>query len=239
MKHYDTVLVTGASRGLGLSLADELIGKGYAVVMVARSEQELHAVAKRLRFKTHAARVSTVIADLSIASEVERCAREAQQAFGSIDVLINNAGIGSYKPLVEWSHDEVSQCMAVNLTAPMLLSKVLLPGMLARRKGMIVNIASDLSRRYLANMSPYVASKWGLLGFAGSLLREVKSHGIKVTTVMPGIIDTYFNGAKQGDKDESWALQPAELSRHIVELIELPESVVVDELTIHPLHQDF
>jgi short-subunit dehydrogenase len=104
---------------------------------------------------------------------------------------------------------------------------------------MIVNIASDLARRPLANMAPYVAAKHGLLGFSASLLREVKSHGVKVSTVLPGIIDSAFNGAVQGSKDEAWALSCDMLASRIADLLELPGSVVIDELVIHPLHQDF
>ena len=119
----------------------------------------------------------------------------------------------------------------------MLLSHALLPGMIARRRGAIVNVASDLARRYLANMAPYVATKFGLLGFSGSLLREVKQHGIKVMAVLPGIVDTGFGGGAEGSRDESWALRPAALAAQIAGLLELPDNVVIDEVTIHPLHQ--
>lgn len=99
------------------------------------------------------------------------------------------------------------------------------------------NVASDLARRYLAKMAPYVATKFGLLGFLGSLLREVKDHGVKVTNVMPGIVDTAFGGGAQGSRDESWALRPAALATQIAELMELSDNAVLDELTIHPLKQ--
>jgi short-subunit dehydrogenase len=104
---------------------------------------------------------------------------------------------------------------------------------------MIINIASDLARRPLANMAPYVATKFGLLGFSGSLLREARAHGVKVSAVLPGIIDTAFNGAQEGSKQEAWALRAKVLACQVVDLFELPENVVIDELTIHPLHQDF
>jgi short-subunit dehydrogenase len=238
MKTYHSVLITGASRGLGAALALELCERGYEVLMVARSGDELQARAAEIRARTQG-KVHTLVADLSTLEGVQLVAAQAQAMMGKVDVLINNAGTGTYKPLTQWSDEETLQCLQLNLVAPVMLSKALLPDWLARKQGMVVNVSSDLAQRYLANMAPYVASKAGLLGFAGSLLREVKSQGIKVTTVMPGIIDTAFNGAKQGDKQESWSLRPAELARRIVDVMELPEHVVIDELTIHPMQQDF
>ena len=238
MPRYDNVLVTGASRGLGAALARELLGRGHRVVMTARTEAELTQATESLRLQ-FGERVNFITADLSNPTAAQALVVQVEQRFGPLDALINNAGIGTYKPLVEWSAAEVTACVNVNLLAPMLLAQAVLPGMMVRRRGYIVNVASDLARRPLANMAAYVASKFGLLGFSGSLLREAKGHGVKVSCVLPGIIDTAFNGAVQGSKEETWALKPAGLASQIVALFDLPENMVVDELTVHPLHQDF
>ena len=238
MRVYETVLVTGASRGLGAALAQVLLLRGYRVVMAARGEAELQRRAEALRAQ-HGERVGWIGVDLARPDAIAAFAAAVLERFGAVDVLINNAGIGSYKPLLEWSASEVAECINVNLLAPMLLSRAFLPGFIARRKGLIVNVASDLARRPLANMAPYVASKFGLLGFSGSLLREVKAHGVKVTSVLPGIVDTAFNGAQEGSKQDTWALPPAALAERITELLELPEHMVVDEITLHPMQQDF
>lgn len=236
MRKYDTALVTGASRGLGAALAREMAERGYRLMLVARRAGELDALAASLR-DAHGATVHTLAANLVDAAAPQQCADAALQALGPVDVLINNAGFGHYKPLAEWTAREIADCNALNLTAPMLLAHALVPGMVARRRGMVVNIASDLARRYLANMAPYVATKFGLLGFSGSLLREVKDHGVKVTAVLPGIIDTDFGGGQAGSREESWSLRPALLATQIADLLELPDTVVLDELTIHPLKQ--
>jgi short-subunit dehydrogenase len=238
MPTYRKALITGASRGLGAALARTLASKGYDLALCARSESELQVLASEIR-AVASVEIDVIVADLANAEGLNAlCDSLASKASG-IDVLVNNAGIGTYKPITEWSNDEIADCVNVNVTAPMLLAKALLPSMIANKHGMIVNIGSDLSRRYLANMAPYVASKHALLGFSGSLLREVKQHGIKVCAVLPGIIDTAFNGAQEGSKEETWALRPAELASSIANLIELPDNVVIDELTIHPLYQDF
>lgn len=238
MPRYENVLVTGASRGLGAALSRELLARGHRVVLTARNASELSRAAESLRAQ-HGERVGWIAADLSDPAAAQALVAQVEHRYGALDALINNAGSGAWKPLVEWTPQEVITCANLNLIAPMLLSQAVLPGMVARQRGMIVNIASDLARRPLANMAPYVATKFGLLGFSGSLLREARAHGIKVSAVLPGIIDTAFNGAQEGGKDERWALRSAALASQVVALLELPENVVVDELTIHPVHQDY
>ena len=238
MPCYENVLVTGASRGLGAALSRELLGRGHRIVLTARNAAELAQAAESLRAQ-HGERVGWIAADLSDPAVAQALVAQVEHRYGALDALINNAGVGAWKPLVDWTPQEVIACVNLNLIAPMLLSQAVLPGMVARRRGIIVNIASDLARRPLANMAPYVATKFGLLGFSGSLLREARAHGIKVSAVLPGIIDTAFNGAQEGSKDERWALRSAALAGQVVALLELPENVVVDELTIHPVHQDY
>ncbi len=238
MKRFSRVLITGASRGLGAALAQCLAARGYDLMLLARSADELRALAAELR-DLHGVDVECVTLDLANLDAVAALCDQLSRDPRGVDVLVNNAGIGSYRALGEWTTQEIVDCSAVNITAPILLSRALIASMIANRRGMIVNIASDLARRYLANMAPYVASKRALLGFSGSLLREVKQHNIRVCSVLPGIIDTAFNGATEGSKEETWALQPAALAEQIADLLELPLNVVIDEMTIHPLHQDF
>lgn len=238
MQQYNQVLVTGASRGLGRALARGLLTLGHSVVLTARSGAALEQAAALLRAE-HGNRVNWIGADLTDPESAQTLVQTVETRFGTLDALVNNAGIGAWKPLVEWSAQEVISCVNLNLVAPMLLAQAALPGMVARRRGLIVNIASDLARRPLANMAPYVASKHGLLGFSGSLLREAKAHGVKVSTVLPGIIDTAFNGALEGSKEETWALRASALADQVLTLFSLPANVVIDELTIHPMQQDF
>ncbi len=240
MRSHDTALVTGASRGLGAALACEMAARGYRLMLVARSADGLNRLADDLR-RAHGAVVHTHAVDLTNAIALQACADAAERELGAVDVLVNNAGTGQYKPLAEWTPAEIVECTALNLTAPMLLARALVPGMAARGRGMVVNVASDLARRYLANMAPYVATKFGLLGFSGSLLREVKHRGVKVTAVLPGIIDTAFGGDaatfQPGQRDPRGALDSVLLARQIADLLELPDSMVKDEVVIHPLPQ--
>jgi short-subunit dehydrogenase len=224
-----TAIVTGASRGLGRHISIELARRGVRVAVTARTEDELARVAAEIGGETIAVPI-----DVTRWESVERGVHAVRAHFGSVDILVNNAGVGWYKSFEEHSIEEIDRTLDVNLRGTMYMTKAVLPHV-----RQIVNIASDLGRRVIPNMAPYVASKFGMVGFAGSLLREMKGKGVKVMTVTPGIIDTFFNGGAEGTKDESWSLQPQFLANAIADMLELPKHWVVDEIAIHAMGQEF
>jgi NADP-dependent 3-hydroxy acid dehydrogenase YdfG len=222
-------IVTGASRGLGRHIAMQLARKGVRVAACARSAMDLSDTGVEMAVEMDVARWESV----------ERGVAAVRERLGKIDILVNNAGVGWYKPFEEWSVAELDLTIDVNLKGTMYLTKAVLPEMQSTGYGQIVNVASDLGRRVIPNMAPYVAAKFGVMGFAGSLLREVKGRGVKVMTITPGIIDTFFNGGTEGMKEESWSLRPEFVAKTVVEMLELPRHWVVDELSIHAVGQDF
>jgi short-subunit dehydrogenase len=231
-----TWIVTGASRGLGRHLALRLAARGDHVLACARDAQRLHELADA----ASAGAVTPVVLDLADAAAIRPTLLAAIEAAGSLDGVINNAGIGEYKPFEAHGEDELLRVLQVNLAASMQVCHVALPFLRARGAGHIVNIGSDLGRRPLANMAAYVASKHGLLGFSHSLARELRPLGIKVSLVNPGIIDTDFGGATEGSRDPHASLQPAQLAALIESVLSQPGNVLIDELTVHPLgQQDF
>jgi len=233
------ILITGASRGLGAALADAFARRGHRLYLVARHAGELAERAASIERVHGAGSAAWSAVDLRRVEQIQPLARAATEALGGIDVLVNNAGIGPWRPFVDNSAEDLSDLIALNLEAPMRLTHALLPGMLARGQGYLINIASDLARRPLARMAPYVASKHGLLGFGASLHRELRGSGIRVTTVLPGIIDSAFNGAVEASRDARWALPTADLAAQVAALLDLPATMVVDELTIHPADGDY
>ncbi len=235
--HGHIALVTGASRGLGRHIALQLARRGVRVAVSARSEHELERVAGEIREAGGEALAVTI--DVARWDSVQRGVSLVRERFGKIDLLVNNAGVGWYKPMHEQSIDEIDRTIDVNLKGTVYLSKAVLPDMQQSGYGQIVNVASDLGRRVIPNMAPYVASKFGVIGFAGSLLREVKASGVKVMTVTPGIIDTFFNGGAEGTKEPSWSLRPEFVATMIVEMLELPRHWVFDEVSVHAMGQDF
>lgn len=230
-----TWLVTGASRGLGSHLTRQLAERGHRVIACARDHARLAALAAVCTPDL----VQPLELDLADGSQIQPRIRAALERVEWLDGVINNAGFGLYKPFLEHTEWELLASIQVNLTAAMQVCHAVLPRLIAQGYGHIVNVGSDLGRRPLANMAAYVASKHGLAGFSHSLLREVKGAGIKVSLINPGIIDTDFGGGSEGTRDPVGSLQPADLARLILQVIEQPGSSLVDELSVHPLGQDF
>ena len=237
-----TALVTGASRGLGRHVARRFGAAGMNVVLCARTDADLHAAADEVRDAGGTPLIHRL--DVRDRAAFETCLARTRDAFGGLDILICNAGLSPYKPLAEWSAAEIDEVLDVNLRAVVHQCHAALPDLLAASgretgRGHVVIVASDVGRRAVPNMGPYVAAKHGVVGFAGSLLREVKGRGVRVTTLLPGVIDTHFGGGAEGTRDESWALRPDALAATVAWAVEQPPHIVLDEITVHPMQQDF
>lgn len=185
-------LVTGASRGIGRAIALALAEEGANLALTARAVPELEAV--RDQVLRMGVRVTTIVADLAQHDAVDQIYSEIE--FDHIDVLVNNAGIGSSanpKPLVNFDDDFWELTMWVNVTVPYLLCKRVLPAMLKRRAGRIINIASINGKTGALHGSAYAASKHALLGLTRSLALEVVRDGITVNAICPGATHTLIN----------------------------------------------
>jgi len=236
---YETAIVTGASRGLGRAIGRTLAARGLNVMLAARSEDALAELAGELE-REHPGRVAYTVADLGSPDSVEPLFEATRRRFGPADVLVNNAGMGRERALVASTEAEIGETIALNLTGLILCSRAALPDMLERRRGYIVNVGSDLCRYFNPGMAVYTATKFGVLGFSGSLLREVKDEGVRVTTVMPGVIDTGFGDfAAEGSLPPETGLEPDELAEQIAALLETPGHMIVDELMLHPSAQRY
>lgn len=232
-----TVLITGGSRGLGRYTALAFGEAGFHVALCGRTKADLDEVVQDIVDVDGSAMRGVV--DVRRSDEVRAFVAEVESVTGSVDVLINNAGFSYYKPFVDWSVDELDEVIDVNLKGTVYACRAVLPGMLARRRGYILNIASDVGRRTVPNMAAYVAAKHAIVGFSGSLLREVREAGVKVSVVMPGIIDTHFGGTKPGTRDHHWAMKPEDVAAVLLGMVTQPGNLVLDEVTLHPLGQDF
>jgi 3-oxoacyl-[acyl-carrier protein] reductase len=230
-----TAFVTGASRGLGGAIALRLAEAGMRIGLAARSAEALEALADEIR--QSGGEALAVACDVTRYDSVENAMRRLREVFGPVDVLVNNAGLGWYRPFEEWSVEEIDLALDVNLKGTVYATKAALPDLLANG-GQVIVVASDLARKPLANMAVYAAAKHGVLGFAHSLLREVRGRGVRVMTLTPGIIDTYFGGGEPG-RDPAWSLRPELVADLVLHLLTLPPGVVLDEVAIHPLGQDF
>ena len=184
------VVVTGASSGIGLAIAEHLAERGASVWAVARSKSALEDLAARRPG------VTPLVADLTVASD--RAA--VVHAAGAVDVLVNNAGIGWVGLVEDMPTDQVRKLFELNLLAAVELTQRVLPGMLERRRGHIVNVASIASWVSVPPLTIYSSTKFALLGFSDGLRREVVGRGVRVTSIHPGPVATKFGQrASTGD----------------------------------------
>ena len=180
-------ILTGASRGIGTYVAREMAGHGINLVLAARSAEALESV--RADCERFGVKAIAVPCDVTSRSDLQRLVATAERELGSIDILVNNAGVELVERLRYLSLDQVDQQLTVNLNAPIWLTRMVLPGMLERRSGAIVNMASLAGKGGVAYSTIYSASKHGLVGFTESLGLELEGTGVTVGVVCPGLVD--------------------------------------------------
>jgi short-subunit dehydrogenase/uncharacterized protein YndB with AHSA1/START domain len=197
--HYQGrwAVVTGASSGLGRGLAARLADRGMSLVLTGRNEARLDETAQQIRVAAPQVKVEAVAADLSTRSGVS--ALLAHVGDRPIEVLINNAGFGSYGPFVEADANREAEEVAVDVTAVITLARAFLPGMLARRSGGILNVASTIAFQPAPYQAVYGASKALVLSFSQALWAEARAAGVAVTALCPGPTRTGFVGALGAD----------------------------------------
>jgi short-subunit dehydrogenase len=177
-------LVTGGSRGIGPFIARALLRRGARITLVARSEDDLGRVRERLG----ADRIAAAVADVALEKDRQRALKEAEAAHGPIDVLVNNAGIELVLPFEKMQRDEIQRVIAVNLEAPIQLTRLAVPGMIERGRGHVVNMSSLSGKFPPPYHTIYAATKSGLIGFTLSLRSELRKTGVSASVICPGFV---------------------------------------------------
>jgi short-subunit dehydrogenase len=181
-----TALITGASRGIGMRIARTLAGRNVNVALVARSGEALEQLSSELM--QVGVRAKPIAYDLSDLSRLDMLLDRAESAVGPIDILINNAGIDGVRLFTEESDTELEQMIRLDLVSPMLLSRKMVPRMLAQGSGHIINIASLAGKAYPAYCVSYASAKAGLIAFTHALRAELQDTGVRATVVVPGFV---------------------------------------------------
>ncbi|WP_328603485.1 SDR family oxidoreductase [Amycolatopsis sp. NBC_00345] len=189
-----TALVTGASKGLGTAYALELARRGANLVLVARSSDALERLATRIR-EAHGVRVEVIAADLGDRTGPSRVAEELRARAIDVDLLLNNAGLGSVGPFLDRPFEQQALSVDVNITGLLALTHLLGQGMRARRRGGIINVASTAAFQPMPYQAGYAATKAFVLSFSEALAEELSGSGIRVMAAHPGPVDTgFFDG---------------------------------------------
>lgn len=174
-----------------------------------------------------------VPADLTRDQDIENLVAESQRAYGAVGFLINNAGWGKRAPVARVKVEDLDQTLRVNLRAPILLAKYLLPGMIEKGEGAVINIGSVSGKSGEANGAAYSASKFGLIGFTQSLYEEVREHGIKVAVILPGFVDTPLIPPNR-QLDRSKMIQAEDVAQSVLYVLNSPPTSCPVEIMIRP-----
>jgi NAD(P)-dependent dehydrogenase (short-subunit alcohol dehydrogenase family) len=233
------VLVTGAGSGLGEATAQAFSGAGCAVACVDVRQESLERVWSELRAQDYSCH--GLVCDVSDADAVFTTVEATVKHFGRLDILVNCAAVDYTYSVEELSIEQWDRELAINLRAPFLFAKAAFPWLRQQGGGHIFNIASTAATRAWANASPYHASKWGLLGFSRGLSVEGRPHNIRVTTLIPGGMDTHFfdrfldQDIPMPDKNNLQS--PANVAATMVFSAQLPPESALQELIITPLNE--
>jgi 3-oxoacyl-[acyl-carrier protein] reductase len=223
-------LVTGASRGIGRAIALALAEAGADIALTARKEPELAEVARRIQ--SMGRRAAVFPADLLRPVEVRAVATAAEKEFGQIDILINNAGSAILRPTVEMREEEFEEIIELNLTSVFRLTRFLLPGMLQRQRGHIIMVASTAALRGFAGGSAYVASKFGLNGFAQCLFYETRTSNVRVTTIFPSSVNTDLLRQSGAAGPEEHMIQPADIAQAVLAALQTNDRATIKEIEV-------
>ena len=224
-------LITGAGKGIGKALAIALAKEGVNVALLARTASDLQAVADEV--ENEGVKAIIAVADVSDIKSVNTAVESAEASLGSIDILINNAGIAAFGTFMELSPEEWEKILKVNLFGPYYTTRAVLPSMIERKTGDIVNISSTAGLKGAAQTSAYSASKFGLIGLSESLMQEVRKHNIRVTTLAPSTVATELAfDLKLTDGNPEKVMQAEDFAELIVSQLKLNRRVFVKDASI-------
>ena len=201
-----TALITGGSRGIGFAIAEALAGAGAAVVLNGRNPRTLESAAQALRAKGRA--VSTVAFDVTQSADVREAVAKLTGQGIEIDILVNNAGIQRRAPLHEFTDEDWRALMSTNLDSAFYVSKAVVPQMIARGQGKIINIASVQAELARPTIAPYTASKGAIRNLTRGMCADWARYGIQINSIAPGYFDTALNKALVEDQEfDDWLRQ--------------------------------
>ena len=225
------VLITGGTKGIGLGIAESIVNNGGKVVITGRSQDTTQHIAARLN-DSHGDCAIGVAADVRKLEDQKFAVKSAIKKWGRLDVAIANAGVGHFSSIEDLTPNQWNEVIDINLTGPFYTIKACLEE-LKRSQGYFITIASLAGTNFFANGSAYNASKFGLVGFSQAVMLDLRKHGIKVSTVMPGSVATYFNNHIPSPED-SWKIQPEDIGQIIIDLLNMPARTLPSKIEVRP-----
>lgn len=222
-------LITGGSKGIGYGIAESLLEQGLKVAITARSKERVEAAQKKLSEKGD---VLGFAVDVRNAKAQADAVKDIVAQWGSLDVLIANAGVGHFAPIDTMTEEQWHETIDTNLTGVFYSIKAALDP-IKKSKGYIITIASLAGVNFFENGSAYNASKFGLVGFTQAVMLDLRRQGIKVSTIMPGSVATYFNDHTPSEQD-AWKIQPEDIGQIVVDLLRMHPRTLPSKVEVRP-----
>lgn len=225
-----TALITGAGRGIGKAVALSFAREGCHVALAARSRDELDEVAREVT--AYGVRALVMPCDVGVPEQIEATVRETLENLGHVDILVNNAGFACFKPVWELTPEEWGLSLEINVTSAFLFCHALLPHMMARKSGRIINMSSVTGLKALPEQGAYCAAKHALNGWTKSLALELREYGIAVHAVCPGGVDTRFSREAMPHRDKTGWMTPEDIAHAVLHLATLSPRVAEDIVSL-------
>jgi len=223
-------VITGGSKGIGYAVAESLLKEGYQVAITSRTIDSANkAAAKLVEFGD----VLAIEADVKDYQSQQDAINLVLEKWGQIDVLIANAGVGNFASIEDLTLENWHETIDTNLTGVFYSIKASLDA-IKKTKGYIITISSLAGTNFFAGGSAYNASKFGLTGFTQAIMLDLRKHGIKVSTIMPGSVATYFNDHEPDQDKDSWKIQPQDIGELVISMLKMPARTLPSKVEIRP-----
>lgn len=226
-----TALITGGSKGIGYGVAEALINDGIKVAITSRTQASADEAAAELN-KIKEGYAIGIESDVRNLASQEKAVETILSAWGRLDYVIANAGVGHFAPIQELTSEQWQETIDINLTGTFNSIKASF-AQLKETQGYFITISSLAGTNFFANGGAYNASKFGVVGFSQAIMMDLRKDGIKVTTIMPGSVATYFNGHTPNDKD-AWKIQPEDIGQIVSDLIKMPARTLPSKIEVRP-----
>ena len=225
--------ITGGSKGIGFGIAQVLLQKGIHVAITSRSLESAQKAADQLSvFAADSAKVLALKADVRDYQQQQDAVKATESTLGSIDIVIANAGLGVFGSIEDITIEGWNQVIETNLTGVFYTLKSTLSS-LKKTKGYYITISSLAGTNFFAGGTAYNASKFGVTGFTQAAMLDLRTHGIKVSTIMPGSVSTYFNGNEPSHKD-AWKIQQEDIGELVVDLLKMNPRTLPSKIEVRP-----
>lgn len=226
-----TVLITGGSKGIGYGVAESLVNEFAKVAITSRSLATAEEAAARLN-KIGKGEAIGLAADVRNFGAQEKAVESTIKKWGKLDVLVANAGVGYFSSIETLTTEQWLETIDTNLTGVFYSIKASLEA-LKQSKGYIITMASLAGTNFFAGASAYNASKFGLVGFTQAVMLDLRRHGIKVTTIMPGSVATEFSGSSPKPED-AWKIQPEDIGQIVIDLLKMHPRTLPSKIEVRP-----